>query len=112
MLVHKYKINQGENYNMNKDELVKAISVELKENNIKVNQDTIRAVINGFTDVVIDTLKTPNKISIAGFGVFSSKVVEAHEKRNPATGETVMIPDKVNAKFLFGKTAKDIIAQG
>ena len=97
---------------MNKDELIREISKNLKENNIKVNQDTIRAVINGFTDVVIDTLKTPNKISIAGFGVFSSKVVEAHEKRNPATGEVIMVPDKVNAKFLFGKTAKDIIAQG
>ena len=96
---------------MNKDELVKAISADLKANDVKLNQKEIGATVNAFTKVVVETLKEADSaVSLVGFGTFSSKLDEAKEGRNPATGETIQIPAKVRAKFNFGKTAKDEIA--
>ena len=66
-------------------------------------------------DVVVNTIMTElgNKetIRLVGFGTFSTVEKEAHEARNPKTGEVVKVPAKTVPKFTYSTTFKNSIAQ-
>ena len=48
-------------------------------------------------------LKKKDKISLVGFGTFSTSRRAARDGRNPATGETIRIKAKTVVKFKPGK---------
>ena len=88
---------------MNKAELIDAI-VDGVEG---LSKAQVASVIDAFTGTVATELKTPdNKVTLVGFGTFSSKKRPAREGRNPATGEKLKIKAKIVAKF---KPSKDLI---
>jgi len=58
---------------------------------------------------IVDTLKDGNEVSIAGLGIFSAKMRNARQGRNPRTGETIQIPAMRVPKFRAAKALKDAV---
>lgn len=61
--------------------------------------------------IVFDTIKnqlvTGGEISISKFGIFRVKKMNSRDVRNPATGETMTIPDYNKIKFSPSISLKD-----
>ncbi len=58
---------------------------------------------------IVDTLKDGNEVSIAGLGIFSAKMRNARQGRNPRTGEAIQIPAMRVPKFRAAKALKDAV---
>ena len=61
----------------------------------------------GFTEVVAETLRKGEKVSLVGFGTFEVLEREAREGRNPRTGKTMTIPASKAPKFKAGRGLKE-----
>lgn len=89
---------------MNKSELVNAVAeaADLSK------ADATRAV-DAFTDVVKDTLKKGDSISLVGFGTFNVRKRAARTGRNPRTNEVINIKASNVPGFKAGKGLKDAL---
>ena len=58
---------------------------------------------------VVDGLKGGQEVSIAGLGIFSTKMRPARQGRNPRTGESISIPAMRVPKFRPAKALKDSV---
>ncbi len=90
---------------MNKTELIEAIAT--RSNTTKTQT---AAMLDGFMDVVQETLADGDPVQLVGFGTFSVAARASREGRNPATGETMTIPAKQVVKFKPGKNLADAAA--
>ena len=82
---------------MNKADLVNSISEQTGLTKTKSNQ-----VVDALTSVIAETLSKGEKVTLVGFGTFTTSKKEARKGRNPKTGETLEIPAKTVAKFKAG----------
>lgn len=89
---------------MNKADLVSAVHEVLGS----TKADAERAV-ETIIDSITSTLKKGDEVSIAGLGIFATKVREARTGRNPRTGEAVEIPSVRVPKFRAAKALKDAV---
>lgn len=55
------------------------------------------------------TVKDNKRVTLSGFGTFSSNKTNARTGRNPSTGQDVYIPEKRRIKFKASGVFKDII---
>ena len=72
-----------------------------------LNKKQAEAVLNAFTDTVIEALKEGDKVQMMGFGTFEVKERAARVGRKPSTGESIEIPAKKIPVFKAGKAFKD-----
>ena len=72
-----------------------------------LNKKQAEAVLNAFTDTVIEALKEGDKVQMMGFGTFEVKERAARIGRKPSTGESIEIPAKKIPVFKAGKAFKD-----
>ena len=70
--------------------------------------DAERAV-DCVVDSIIEGLKSGDEVSIAGLGIFSTKMRPARQGRNPRTGETIQIQAMRVPKFRAAKALKDAV---
>lgn len=89
---------------MNKGELVEAIAKDAKVSKGQA-QDALEALVKH----VQKALKKGEKVTLVGFGTFSSAKRAARMGRNPQTGKPIKIPAKKVARFSPGKSLKDAI---
>ena len=89
---------------MTKPELVDAVA----EKTGMKKKDTAMAVDVIF-DVVMDTLKKQESVSIAGFGTFDVRSRSARTGRNPRTGEEIQIPACTVPVFRAGRRLRDCV---
>lgn len=68
-------------------------------------------VFSCFIEETIEILKAGGRISIVGFGVFSTVTRIARNGVNPRTGKLIRISAKTNGKFTPGKALKNLDAQ-
>lgn len=87
---------------MNKAELVEAISEKTG-----IQKNTVALIIDETHETIIEKLKEGDSVKIAGFGIFFSKKRKARNGRNPKTGETVEIKERMVPKFKPSKLMKD-----
>ena len=82
---------------MNKADLVNSLAEKTGLTKTKSNEviDTLVSVISG-------ALSNGEKVTLVGFGTFTTSKRDARKGRNPKTGETVDIPSKRVAKFKAG----------
>ncbi len=91
---------------MNKSELVAALAAQSG-----ASKKDAEAVLNAFVDVVGDTLKKGDKISLVGFGTFEARKRAAREGKNPQTGAKIKIAATTVPAFKAGKALKDKVAK-
>jgi len=89
---------------LNKKSLAEAVSEAIGSS----KADAERA-IDTVVDTIVDALKKGEEVSIAGLGIFSTKMRKARTARNPRTGETIQVPEMRVAKFRVAKALKDAV---
>lgn len=83
---------------MNREDLISQIARDAKTTKV-----TARKALDSFLNSVHKTLKKGGRISLVGFGTFSTSKRNARAGRNPKTGEPLQIKAKRIAKFKPGK---------
>ncbi len=91
---------------MNKADLVDSMASKAD-----LSKAAAERALNAFTDTVTETLANDHdeKITLVGFGTFSTSERAARTGRNPQTGETINIPATVVPKFKAGKSFKEAV---
>ncbi len=84
---------------MNKSELVSEVA---KRTNL--TQKDVGNAIESFMEVIKETMKNGDKITLVGFGTFEVRKRKATTGINPKTKEKINIPEKQFAKLKFSNT--------
>ena len=87
---------------MNKTQLIDAIS---KESNLKKRD--VESVIEAFTNTVIATVASGEKVQISGFGSFERKNRKERTVVIPSTKEKMTIPPSKSPSFSAGSIFKE-----
>ena len=89
---------------MNKSEFVDAVA-----QNADIPKATASKAVDAMVDVIGNTLKRGQQVSLVGFGTFLTRDREARQGRNPRTGETIHIKASRVPSFKAGKALKDAV---
>ncbi|OGG46721.1 DNA-binding protein HU [Candidatus Kaiserbacteria bacterium RIFCSPHIGHO2_01_FULL_48_10] len=66
-------------------------------------------VVETLIETIIAALKKGDEVSIAGLGIFSTKMRPARTGRNPRTGESIKVSSMRVPKFRAAKGLKDSV---
>jgi integration host factor subunit beta len=66
-------------------------------------QRDVESVVNAILDSIADALTRGDRVELRGFGAFAVKSRPARVGRNPRTGESVAVCEKVVPMFKSGK---------
>jgi DNA-binding protein HU-beta len=89
---------------MNKSQLVDALADRLGD------RRTAATAVDALLQIVVDTVRSGDSVSIAGFGVFESRARAARTGRNPRTGEAVEVPATTVPAFRPGTGFRNAVA--
>lgn len=90
--------------------MTKAELVAIIADKAKLTKAQAESALAVFQCAVTTELVNGGKVTMVGFGTFSSVKRAAREGRNPANGKTIKIAAKRVGKFTAGKTLKDLDA--
>lgn len=82
---------------MNKADLVNSLAENTGLTKTKSNE-----VIDVIVSTISEALKNGDKVTLVGFGTFTTTQRDSRKGRNPKTGEVLEIPAKRVAKFKAG----------
>lgn len=88
---------------MSKENLVEAIAKDC------CSKKEAADAVNGLLDTITSALSKGNKVTITGFGTFSTSKRAARMGVNPRTGEKIKIKATTVPKFKAGKSLKDAV---
>ena len=94
---------------MNKVELAEKLYDLHAKDGKDVSKKHAAEVVDFVFDTITSALKKGDEVSIAGFGVFATKIRNARTARNPRTGEMVQVPSMTVPKFRAGKGLKEAV---
>ncbi len=86
---------------MNKGELADAIAAQTD-----LSKSNAQGVIDAFLGAVTSALKSGDKVTLIGFGTFSTSQRAARKGRNPRTGEEIDVKAATVPKFKAGAGLK------
>ena len=89
---------------MNKAELVDAIAKDAS-----ISKSQAQDALDSFVSNVKGALAQGDKVTLVGFGTFSTSSRSARTGRNPQTGAPIQIPAREVPKFSAGKALKDVV---
>ena len=84
---------------MVKSELIQRIA----SRNPHLYHRDIEKVVSAIFDEMVDALRRGDRVELRGFGMFSAKLREARQGRNPKTGAVVPVAKKAWPFFKTGK---------
>lgn len=89
---------------MNKTELIKefAKATETRQTDAKVALEKLQ-------EVVFEALKNKEEVKVFDGVTLYSVYKEAHEARDPRTGDTIQVAGKYVPKVKLGKAIKDLV---
>ena len=89
---------------MNKAELIDAVASAAD-----ISKAAAARSVDTVLEVITDSLKDGNSVTLVGFGTFNTRRREARVGRNPRTGEPIQIGASNLAVFKAGKALKDAL---
>ena len=89
---------------MTKAELISAVAEQAGLKKVEAEK-----AVAAFISSVTATLKSGGKLSLVGFGTFSTAKRAARKGQNPQTGKKINIPAATVPKFKAGKTLKEAV---
>ena len=92
---------------MNKGDLVDKIAADAQ-----VSRAQAGAALNSLIDGITSTLRKGDRVTLVGFGTFSTSQRKARTGRNPQTGAPLKIAAKKVAKFTPGAELKKAVRKG
>lgn len=90
---------------MTKDEFAK----KLKDSLNLSSQAVASEVINKFTEIMFEALKSGEEVTLHNIGKFSIAEKPARQCRNPRTGEMMDVPAKKAVKFKISGVIKKAV---
>ena len=91
---------------MNKEELIAEISKKTK-----VSKKDASLILSATIESIQKSVKKGDKVTLVGFGTFSSKHRAARKGRNPQTGKEIKIAAKNVPSFSAGKSFKSLLSK-
>ncbi|MFM2044069.1 MAG: integration host factor subunit beta [Pseudomonadota bacterium] len=88
---------------MTKSELIQ----KLAERNPHLYQRDVEKIVTTVFDEITEALARGDRVELRGFGAFSVKRRDARTGRNPRTGESVSVEEKVIPFFKTGKQLRE-----
>jgi len=89
---------------MNKTELIDKVAKEGA-----LSKSAAAQVVNSVFSAIAEAMKSGDKVTLVGFGTFSTSERAAREGRNPQSGETINIPAKKVVKFKAGSKLTETV---
>ena len=89
--------------NMTKSELI----LRIGELNPHLYHRDVERIVTAIFEEITNALARSDRVELRGFGAFSVKQRDARKGRNPRTGETVAVDEKVVPFFKTGKELRD-----
>jgi DNA-binding protein HU-beta len=89
---------------MNKKELVEAMA-----DSAEISKAAAEKALNGMLAAVTGALADTDKVTLVGFGTFSTVNRAARKAKNPRTGDLIDIPAKTVAKFKPGSKLAEAV---
>ena len=89
---------------MNKVDIANAVHGKLGGTKVQAEE-----VVDTVIDSIVSTLRKGGEVSIAGLGIFSTKVRAARQARNPRTGASISVPSMRVPKFRPAKALKEAV---
>ena len=89
---------------MTKVELIAAVAEKAN-----LSKKAAEAAVNGALDVITESLKGGDKVTLVGFGTFEVRERPERKGRNPQTGEEITIEASKLPAFKAGKALKDSV---
>lgn len=89
--------------NMTKSELI----LRIGELNPHLYHRDVERIVTAIFEEITNALARSDRVELRGFGAFSVKERDARKGRNPRTGETVAVEEKVVPFFKTGKELRD-----
>ncbi|MBL7053332.1 MAG: HU family DNA-binding protein [Candidatus Portnoybacteria bacterium] len=90
--------------NLSKSDLIEAVSNKCCDTKKQADD-----CVNGILEIITSSLSKGDKITITGFGTFSTSKRAARMGVNPRTGEKIKIKATIVPKFKAGKSLKDAV---
>ncbi|KAF0146551.1 MAG: integration host factor subunit beta [Rhodospirillaceae bacterium] len=81
--------------------------VRLAERNPHLYQRDIERIVTAIFDEIVAALARGDRVELRGFGAFSVKTRDARVGRNPRTGESVDVTEKIVPCFKTGKQLRE-----
>ena len=88
---------------MNKGDLINEVA------NVLSSKKEAQLAVDCVLSKIIEALGKNETVQLIGFGTFKVNKRKAREGRNPQTGETMKIEEKMVPKFVPGKAMKDAV---
>ena len=88
---------------MTKSELI----LRIGELNPHLYHRDVERIVTAIFEEITNALARQDRVELRGFGAFSVKQRDARKGRNPRTGETVAVDEKVFPFFKTGKELRD-----
>ncbi len=89
---------------MNKGDLIDSVAKQAD-----VSKADAGRALDAVLDAITGTLMRGDKVTLPGFGTFSTSRRAARTGRNPSTGETIKIKAKTVAKFKPGSKLTEAV---
>ena len=89
---------------MNKGDLIDSVA-----NQADLSKADAGRAVDAVIDAITGTLMRGDKVTLPGFGTFSTSKRAARTGRNPSTGETIKIKAKTVAKFKAGSKLTEAV---
>ncbi len=83
--------------------------IETLARDSRLSKREIETVLTKLTNVVGQTIKKGEKVSITGFGTFDLGKRAARRGVNPQTGAEIHIPEMPMPRFRAGKRLKEVV---
>lgn len=89
---------------MQKTDFIKAVA-----DRTTMSQKDVKNIIEAALDVIADTLKAGEKVTLTGFGTFEVRERQAREGVNPQTRQKINIPATKTPGFSASSTLKELV---
>jgi len=93
---------------MKKTELIKELAKRTySDGQVKLSQNTVRELLDAFTEVVAEGLKTDGEVLMTGFGRFKATDKPSRVGHNPKDPtQSITIPARTQISFSSGENLK------
>jgi DNA-binding protein HU-beta len=91
---------------MNKRDVVDAVASRLGRPKTEV-----APAVDAVFAVITEALEKGEKVAISGFGNFDARRVAERVARNPRTGESVVVPTHMAAKFKASRNLREALGR-
>ena len=80
--------------------------------NPQLNVRELELIVNAIFSAITDALADGGRVELRGFGAFTAKRRQARSGRNPRTGESVAVDEKIVPFFKAGKELRERVNNG